>query len=125
VGKFLALSVIILEPPKPVDEIKHGGCEQYALDVQNEIGGQYLYVSINPDLCPGDTERMTLGDVNYSQGTIDTWNNHVAVINDGVVYDAMTGPDGIPLDEYKQMYTYNDVLNFTISDDPPKVPSDH
>jgi len=40
------------------------------------------------------------------------WNNHHVVVKDGMVYDALTGPNGMATSAYKQLWEYADVLNF-------------
>ena len=60
------------------------------------------------DFCP-----KLLGPVNYSGGTVIGWDNHVVVIKDGIVYDGLTGSNGMPFETYKKMFEYWDVLKFT------------
>lgn len=40
------------------------------------------------------------------------WSSHQVVLKDGMVYDALTGPNGMPASTYKQMWEYRDILNF-------------
>jgi len=40
------------------------------------------------------------------------WANHHVVVKDGMVYDALTGPNGMAISAYKQLWQYADVLNF-------------
>lgn len=56
-----------------------------------------------------------LGPVNYGGGKVSTWYHHVAVIKDGTVYDKMTGRNGMPFDSYKNLFEYNDILNFNVT----------
>lgn len=43
------------------------------------------------------------------------WGFHVAAFKNGRFYDKLTGPKGMLLDDYKQLFEYNDVINFDIS----------
>ena len=94
------------EEPFSPEEMKFG-CEEVAAKVQEEIGGQIF--KITSDL-PG---ARSLGPVNYSGGTVIGWNNHVVVIKDDIVYDGLTGSNGMPFETYKKMFEYWDVLKFT------------
>lgn len=40
------------------------------------------------------------------------WTYHEVVINSGRVYESFTGPNGMPVDEYKAQFDYSDALNF-------------
>lgn len=53
--------------------------------------------------------RLHLGK---HRGTNPDWAHHDVVLKDGRVYDAFTGSDGLPLDEYKQLWQYPDAINF-------------
>jgi len=55
----------------------------------------------------------SLGSVNYSGGTITEWRFHEAVIKDGIVYDGLTGSNGMPEEIYQQMFEYWVFLHFT------------
>jgi RHS repeat-associated protein len=99
--------------PGQPDVLSRGGCEIIAQQVQAEIGGKFLNITPNTNLIPG---ASYLGDVTYSQGTISGWTAHVAVVQDGIVYDAMTGPTGMPIQDYQNMFQESDVLNFETSD---------
>jgi RHS repeat-associated protein len=80
------------------------GCEDIAAKVQKAIGGDFLQIT--------PTEGKFLGPVNYSEGSINGWSYHVAVIKDGKVFDAMTGSSGMDLSKYKAMFEYSDALKF-------------
>ena len=40
------------------------------------------------------------------------WYNHEFVVKDGRVYDAFTGHQGLPINEYKKLWEYGDALDF-------------
>ena len=42
------------------------------------------------------------------------WFNHVAVLKDGLVYDAYTGPSGLPIMDYLAQFEYIDGIKYTI-----------
>jgi hypothetical protein len=86
------------------------GCEALAAKVHKAIGGQLL--QITPE------RGVRLGEVSYPAGKhgmqqISSWGYHVAVIKEGMVYDAMTGSKGMHLADYKQLFTHNEAINFT------------
>lgn len=76
--------------------------------MQSDIGSDFLEITA-PD-------GLMLGQVNYGGGKVSTWYHHVAVIKDRAVYDKMTGRNGMPFDSYKNLFEYNDILNFNATD---------
>jgi hypothetical protein len=40
------------------------------------------------------------------------WSTHYVVVKDGMVYDAITGPNGMSASAYKQLWEYGDVIDF-------------
>ena len=78
------------------------GCEDFALWVQKKIGGDIA--RIRPDF-----GAPSLGKY---RGTNPGWAYHDVVVKDGRVYDAFTGSDGLPLQEYKELWQYPDAINF-------------
>jgi RHS repeat-associated protein len=91
--------------PLPVNKISNG-CEALAAKIQKTMGGEFLQVT-NPL-----GSRMQLGPVNYSQGSVNGWFHHVAVLKNGRVYDGMTGAAGMGLKDYKSMFEYANDLKF-------------
>ncbi|MFC0038644.1 RHS repeat-associated core domain-containing protein [Actinomadura rayongensis] len=86
--------------PKPTMD----NCEACAQKIQEKIGGKVYRVSDSmgaPKLGPS---------VNDPTGQ---WFEHYAVIKDGTVYDAFTGPNGMPLGEYRSQWEYGEYLKFT------------
>ena len=97
-------SKTLTQKPFSAEEMEFG-CEIVAENVQKEIGGQLYRVTSN---------ARSLGPVHYDGGTVVGWNNHVAVIKDSIVYDGLTGSNGMPEELYKLMFEYNDVLTFVV-----------
>jgi hypothetical protein len=103
-----AAKVPLNKTPLIAERIQNG-CEALAAKVHKAIGGQLL--EITPE------RGVRLGEVNYSAGKngmqqITVWRHHVAVLKEGMVYDAMTGSRGMHLGEYKQLFTENSGINF-------------
>jgi hypothetical protein len=93
-----------LKPANASDIVS--GCEKVAKSVQKVMGGEFL--QITPKF------GRYLGPVKYAGMEGPSWGHHVAVIKEGVVYDMMTGAEGLPLNTYKQIFEYADDLNFNI-----------
>ncbi|PSL45301.1 hypothetical protein CLV51_1043 [Chitinophaga niastensis] len=89
--------------PASAKEIEFG-CEKVARTIQKAIGGEFLQVT--PKF------GNQLGPVNYAAGAGPAWYRHVAVLKEGMVYDMMTGSEGMDLNKYKQMFEYADDLLF-------------
>ena len=55
-----------------------------------------------------------LGDIHLpdDRGTINGWAYHVTFVKDGIVYDRLTGPLGMPVSEYKKMFAFSEALDF-------------
>ncbi|WP_269237366.1 hypothetical protein [Flavobacterium flavigenum] len=85
-------------------EIEVASCDADALKIQKMIGGDILTVS-NP-------RGMQLGPVRYGEETISGWYYHKAVFKDNMVYDRMTGPSGMHIDRYKELFEYATDLIF-------------
>lgn len=96
----------LTEEPFSPQKMK-SGCEDVAKAVQEEIGGQIYEITSKLQ------NTSSIGPVNYSGGTVTGWGHHVAVIKDGIVYDGLTGSNGMPEEIYQKMFEYWDVLNFT------------
>ncbi|WP_395748832.1 RHS repeat-associated core domain-containing protein [Prosthecobacter sp.] len=87
-------------------ELLKANCVSDAAKIQNAIGGELL--SITPQRSP------QLGAVNLPNGErLTGWYMHQAVLKNGNVFDRITGPKGMPMDKYKQMYEHADAINFT------------
>ncbi|MDA1055684.1 MAG: polymorphic toxin-type HINT domain-containing protein [Planctomycetota bacterium] len=95
---------------KGLDDVPWGkycrtGCEDVAKNIQGAIGGKIHRIKPNASL-PG---RPRLG---ARGGQRTDWFYHEVVVKDGRVYDALTGPNGLPIDEFKRLWEYGDVIDF-------------
>ncbi len=79
------------------------GCEGVAEKIQSTIGGKIHRIE------PGPPGARRLGRRN-DQAT--EWAYHEVVVKDGRVYDAMTGPGGQAIDEFKAAWQYAEDINF-------------
>ncbi len=75
-------------------------CEARARQIQRVLGGEIH--TIKP---------KTGGFLGPVKGEVPTWRSHDVVVKNGRVYDDMTGPSGVPIDEYKKFFEYwSDIL---------------
>jgi hypothetical protein len=89
------------------------GCAGVAKAIQKAIGGEVKV--IRPP-----QPRGILGRIRNSAGRFVNpagdralgWSEHHVVVKDGMVYDALTGPNGMATSAYKQLWEYGDVINF-------------
>ena len=89
---------------RPVSEISgSSGCEEVATQIQSRIGGQIW--KANPP-----SGASNLGTY---RGVDSYWANHEFVVKDGWAYDQWTGPEGEPLQQYKEEFDYWDVISFS------------
>ncbi|MGW0212425.1 colicin E3/pyocin S6 family cytotoxin, partial [Streptomyces sp. NPDC003233] len=79
------------------------GCEQVAESIQQNIGGSRMRV----------TDRYGAPTLGKYREQDSFWGHHDVVVKDGRVYDAWTGPEGEPLDEYRGKFEWGDDLVFT------------
>ncbi|GAA4626133.1 hypothetical protein GCM10023196_033120 [Actinoallomurus vinaceus] len=82
--------------PRPASEIcRSTGCEDVARQIQQQIGGEVRRIE-SP--VPG-------GNLGRYRGQWTEWRHHEVVVRDGRVYDGFTGRTGLPIDEYKSLWT--------------------
>lgn len=82
------------------------GCEKVADKAVKELGEGAEYLQITPGF------GNQLGPVlNQHSG----WSWHVAAIKNGKVYDRLTGPKGMDLDDYKKLFNYSEDIIFKSS----------
>jgi hypothetical protein len=77
------------------------GCEDCAADIQAQIGGDIYRIT------PIDTP--ILGGY---RGTNPAWGHHEVVVKDGRVYDGFGPAEGIPIEEYKNLWEFPEDINF-------------
>ncbi|AQX04802.1 sugar-binding protein [Elizabethkingia meningoseptica] len=88
-----------------IKQLIKASCDLDAKKIQQAIGGKIITVS-NP--IPG----LRLGPVKVGDGVVTEWFYHKAVQKGDFIYDRITGPKGMPVNEYKKLYEYADDLNF-------------
>jgi len=79
------------------------GCEDEARRIQGAIGGEIHRIE------PGLPGARFLGP---RGGRWTDWQYHEVVVRDGRAYDVLTGPEGLPVGEYKALWEYADDINF-------------
>jgi RHS repeat-associated protein len=79
------------------------GCEAVADAIKSEIGGTIHRI------VPGLPRGQQLGP---RSGIKTEWHYHDVVVKDGRVYDAMTGPDGVSIKEFKAQWEWADDIKF-------------
>jgi hypothetical protein len=82
------------------DELGKGGCERAAERIRKARGsGEIIHIA------PPVEGTMCLGPVHPpGGGVISNWFNHRAVRDGDRIYDKMTGPDGLTIDEYSKLF---------------------
>lgn len=86
--------------PYTAEELSTGGCERVAERIKRARGSSEII-----HIAPPDEEHMCLGPVHPpGGGVITNWVMHRAVRDGGRIYDKMTGPSGMTLDEYKVLF---------------------
>ena len=85
----------------PWGQIRRTGCEDVAKRIQGAIGGDIHRIAPRPGRFLGP-----------HRGRPTEWAHHEVVVKDSRVYDALTGPDGLPIDEYKELWEYADDIDF-------------
>jgi hypothetical protein len=78
------------------------GCEDVARQIQGHIGGDIRRI----------TPPAQGGFVGPYRGQNLDWHEHIVVVKDGRVYDAFTGHNGLPIDEYKALWAWRADINF-------------
>ena len=99
-----------VEKLKKLDDVPWGqycrtGCEDVAARIRKTIGGQIHEIKPKAGL-PGNP---SLG---LRDGRPTDWFTHEVVVKGGRVYDALTGPEGILIEEFKKLWAYADVIDF-------------
>lgn len=90
-------------PPRDItDATNWTGCESVAKQIHGLIGGTVRRIVPGPGY-----EGLMLGEY---RGTNPGWSYHEVVFKDGRVYDAFTGYEGIPAEDYKALWSSTDAL---------------
>jgi RHS repeat-associated protein len=85
--------------PRP---LVRSGCEDIARQIQRHIGGTIHTI----------TPKKGMPSLGGFRGQSPGWASHDVVVREGRVYDASTGHKGLPIDEYKLLWEYPDVIDF-------------
>jgi hypothetical protein len=106
-GRMAAAGPIRIGPKWPARAINdpacRNGCERVASQIQKHTGGEIKRI------VPADPSARNLGA--YRKHDLG-WFHHEVVVKEGRVYDAFTGHEGLPIDEYKSLWQYRDAINF-------------
>ena len=104
----------------PIDQISFTAsqlvkesCDSRANEIFSAIGGdEIITIQLNPELMKSMPKiQNIIGPVKISSsGTVDNWGYHKAVKKGGRIYDLITGPKGLSVEEYKSLFTYQDLL---------------
>ncbi|XYH92481.1 hypothetical protein ACMHYB_31960 [Sorangium sp. So ce1128] len=86
-------------------------CEAVAQAIQRALGGE-IKVITGPGRFLGRVRNSAGALANSAGDKARGWSNHHVVVKDGMVYDALTGPNGMATSAYKQLWEYGDVLDF-------------
>ncbi|MDJ1501195.1 LamG-like jellyroll fold domain-containing protein [Xanthocytophaga agilis] len=86
-----------------------GTCDKAAKKIQEAIGGDIIHI-IDKYGAP------EIGNVYTKTGKLITkergWKFHYAVRKGEMIYDRITGPEGMNINEYKKLFTYGEYLLF-------------
>jgi hypothetical protein len=87
--------------PYTADELVQSACERDAIKIRNARGSGEI-IRIAPD-----DDAFKMGRVfPPGGGTISEWYWHHAVRDGNRFYDKMTGPEGMPEQEYRLLFEY-------------------
>jgi hypothetical protein len=100
--------------PSPREMTKAGGlCELWARKIRKACGGRIVHVTPNHGRFP---RTRFIGAVNMKTGELISaeFSDHYAVSIGDRIYDRITGPEGMPLEDYKTLFEYADDLIFEV-----------
>ncbi|HVX91228.1 MAG TPA: thrombospondin type 3 repeat-containing protein, partial [Candidatus Paceibacterota bacterium] len=83
------------------DPVVEFGCERVAKQIRNLIGGEIKTI------VPKDARYLP-----EFQGESTGWYSHTLVVKDGRVYDAFTGYEGLPIEQYKGLWNGQGEINW-------------
>ncbi|MGW1674671.1 hypothetical protein [Streptomyces sp. NPDC002324] len=81
------------------------GCEECAVEIQSKIGGDRMRI----------TDSLGAPVLGKYRGRDTNWAHHDVVLREGRVYDAWTGRQGEPLEEYMSRWQYREYLKMSPS----------
>ena len=86
-------------------------CEAAARAIQKAVGGE-IKVITGPGRFLGQVRNSAGQFVNPAGEKALGWSVHHVVLKDGIVYDALTGPEGMVASAYKALWQDAAALNF-------------
>lgn len=88
------------KPLDIMDPDNWNGCEKCARYIRRQIGGDIYRIEANAPALGKYRDKNT------------GWAHHDVVVKDGRVYDAFGPAEGVPIDKFKDLFEYSDVINF-------------
>jgi hypothetical protein len=92
-----------------------GRCREWAKKIQQSVGGDMIQIIPNPARFPGaGSANLFIGPVRTRSGQVisEGFKEHVAVRVGDAIYDRITGPMGMHIDDYKRLFDWGDDLVF-------------
>ncbi len=88
-----------------------GNCESCAHKIQEAIGGSIIHIVPDQNIARG---AKFIGPVRARSGKLitDNWKEHFAVRIDDMIFDRITGPEGMLIDDYMKLFDWGDALQF-------------
>jgi pretoxin HINT domain-containing protein len=83
--------------------VHNAGCDEWAAAYAGVSGGTQK--TFRP---PGGAPMLG----KYRLSPNEDWGHHSVVVKDGRVFDQFTGPQGVPINEWKKLWEYGDVIDF-------------
>jgi RHS repeat-associated protein len=105
--------------PYTASQLQLANCRRMAVTINANIGGKFLYIAAST----GGFLRAILPNCE----AVDSWFYYVAVVVGNWVYDSITGPQGMEIEEHKRVFTQEahdgpDSIEFKMYDSIDKVP---
>jgi RHS repeat-associated protein len=85
--------------PGASKELAYDDCVALAKIIQNEIGGEFIYISPS-----GPRQYISSVKLTNGEELKEHWAFHVAVNVNGMVYDGVTGSSGMPYEDYQKLF---------------------
>ncbi|MFF3911113.1 polymorphic toxin-type HINT domain-containing protein, partial [Streptomyces sp. NPDC001848] len=84
--------------------VHNAGCDEFAAKLQKKMGGE-IWTITPKDRLP------SLGDYKLAN---ESWGHHTFLVKDDRVYDQFTGPDGMPIEQWKTEWAYPEDHEWTL-----------
>ena len=81
---------------------RKGVVPECAARIQGQIGGKLVTITPREGRVLGSSKNNPDGD----------WGYHAVVVKGGRVYDSYTGPQGMPIEQYKSQFKHREVIDF-------------